>query len=149
MWTISELTAQSGVSRRNVYFYIHQGILPPAGGSGLGAYYGPEHLLRLQTLPILRARGMRLDAIRKFLGELSPEQLEAFLHAHGGGESASTPASASPPTPSPAAQPQALVRVLLAPGVEVLIEAGVMRRHPQLARRLMGVVGETLAGADT
>jgi DNA-binding transcriptional MerR regulator len=65
--TIQELSDSSGISRRNIYFYTQQGILPPPEGAGLAARYSEIHLLRLKAIPILRSQGLRLDDIRQRL----------------------------------------------------------------------------------
>ncbi len=77
--TIQDLTDQTGLPRRTIHFYIQQEILPPAQGSGLGAYYQPEHLVRLKLIPLLRQQGLRLDDIRQKFTTLSPSELENLL----------------------------------------------------------------------
>jgi DNA-binding transcriptional MerR regulator len=115
-YTITELSALSAVNRRNIHFYIQQGLLPPADGAGLGARYTDEHLLRLRAIPVLRNRGLRLDAIRERLAGLDGAAVRALLappppdSAWGG------------PTPAPLAGPgETVTRYRLAPGVEILI----------------------------
>lgn len=120
-YDISELSSLSGVTRRNIHFYVQQGLLPPAEGAGLGARYTDAHLLRLRAVPLLRARGLRLDQIRERLSRLGYGELEALL------------ADLSRPVPEhPASdgdeeggQPQAqtLVRYLIAPGIELTVAA--------------------------
>lgn len=65
IFSIQELTDQTGISRRTIHFYVQQGLLPPPSGAGLGATYHETHLLRLQLIPLLRQKGMRLDEIRE------------------------------------------------------------------------------------
>ena len=60
-YDIQELVDLSGISRRNIYFYVQQGVLPAPQGAGLAARYGEEHLLRLRLIPLLRQDGLRLD----------------------------------------------------------------------------------------
>ncbi len=77
--TIQELCDQTGLPRRTIHFYTQQGILPPPQGSGLGARYQPEHLIRLKLIPVLRKQGLRLDDIRlKFQSSSSSELAETF-----------------------------------------------------------------------
>lgn len=78
-FTIQELIQQSGVSRRNVYFYTQQGILPPPQGAGLAAHYFERHLLRLLALPVYRSQGLRLDQIREELENISLDELRALV----------------------------------------------------------------------
>lgn len=76
---IQELTSQSGVPRRTIYFYVQQGILPPPQGAGLAASYSEEHLLRLRLIPVLRREGLRLDEIRERFGSLNVEEMRRLL----------------------------------------------------------------------
>src|SRR6266481_623465 len=78
-YTIGELVSLSGVNRRNVHFYVQQGLLPPPRGAGLGARYSDKHLLCLRAIPVLRNRGLRLDEIRERLAGSDARSLEAFL----------------------------------------------------------------------
>ncbi|HYF62399.1 MAG TPA: helix-turn-helix domain-containing protein [Herpetosiphonaceae bacterium] len=114
-YTITELSALSGVNRRNIHFYIQQGLLPPADGAGLGARYTDEHLLRLRAIPVLRDRGLRLDAIREQLAGLDPAAVQSIL--------AQPEPRPRPAPPAPTAG-ETVTRYRLAPGVEVLIGPG-------------------------
>lgn len=78
-YDIGELSELSGVTRRNIHFYVQQGLLPPAEGAGLGARYSDAHLLRLKAIPLLRAKGMRLDQIRERLSSLNTAGVENLL----------------------------------------------------------------------
>jgi DNA-binding transcriptional MerR regulator len=121
-YTITELSERSGVNRRNIHFYVQQGLLPPAEGAGLGARYTEEHLLRLRAIPILRNHGLRLDEIRERLVGMDASAVEALL---------ARPPSA-PARPQP--QAEAVTRYTLAPGVELLIGPDADRAwHAQIA----------------
>ena len=77
--TIQDLCDQTGLPRRTIHFYTQQGILPPPQGLGLGARYRPEHLLKLNLIPVFRKQGMRLDEIRqKFHASSESELTEAY-----------------------------------------------------------------------
>jgi DNA-binding transcriptional MerR regulator len=78
-FAIQELCDQTGVPRRTIHFYIQQEILPPPDGSGLGARYRREHLLRLKLIPILRQQGLRLDDIRVKFKNASLSELEQLI----------------------------------------------------------------------
>jgi DNA-binding transcriptional MerR regulator len=116
-YTITELSALSGVNRRNIHFYIQQGLLPPADGAGLGARYTDEHLLRLRAIPVLRDRGLRLDAIREQLAGLDAAAVQALLARPA------APPNGLPPTlpPRQPAAGESVTRYRLAPGVELLV----------------------------
>ncbi|MBQ0825788.1 MerR family transcriptional regulator [Streptomyces tagetis] len=71
--TIDELAARSGVTVRTVRFYGTRGLLPPPvlGPRRVGRY-GRAHLARLALIEELRAQGMTLAAIERYLGRLPP-----------------------------------------------------------------------------
>jgi len=122
-YTIGELVSLSGVNRRNVHFYVQQGLLPPPQGAGLAARYSDEHLLCLRAIPVLRNRGLRLDEIRERLARSDARSIEALLAE----APRSTPIDRKPrfgTTPNPAhPKAQHLVRYTLAPGVELLVDS--------------------------
>jgi DNA-binding transcriptional MerR regulator len=116
-YTITELTELSGVSRRNIHFYVQQALLPPPEGAGLGARYTDEHLLRLRAIPVLRNRGLRLDEIREQLAGMDLSAVGALLK-----QSPPAPAGRPPPHPAqPWPRAEAVTRYTLAPGVELLV----------------------------
>ena len=129
-YTIGELVSLSGVNRRNVHFYVQQGLLPPPHGAGLGARYSDEHLLCLRAIPILRNRGLRLDEIRERLAGSDARSIEAFL--------VEAPRSAPVPRCETTTNPtkpkaQHLVRYTLAPGVELLVDSANSTASAQVA----------------
>lgn len=129
-FTIAELAEQSGVNRRNIHFYVQQGLLPPAQGAGLAARYSDEHMLRLQAIRVLRDRGLRLDQIRQQLERMSYAEVQALL-----AERPVARAVASAP------QPEALRRYTLAAGVELQLGA-------QAAASLAGSEAEFVAAVQ-
>jgi len=80
--SIQDLCDQTGVTRRTIYFYIQQKILPPPSGAGLSTYYTDEHLLRLKLIPILRNQGLRLDDIRTTFQNATIKELQAKLEMY-------------------------------------------------------------------
>lgn len=76
---IQRLVQESGVTRRTIYFYVQQGVIPPPEGAGLAAYYTTEHLLRLQMIPLLRREGLRLDEIREQLAHMTADEMKRRL----------------------------------------------------------------------
>ena len=132
-YTIGELVSLSGVKRRNIHFYVQQGLLPPPQGAGLGARYSDEHLLCLRAIPVLRNRGLRLDEIRERLAGSDARSIEAFL-AEAPRSVPLAPAPRCGTVPNPA-QPKAqhLVRYTLAPGVELLVDSANSTASSQVA----------------
>jgi DNA-binding transcriptional MerR regulator len=128
-FTIAELAEQSGVNRRNIHFYVQQGLLPPAQGAGLAARYSDEHLARLNAIRALRDRGLRLDQIRQQLEKLSFAEVQALLTQQ--------------PQAEPVAVPQAeLVRqYTLAAGLTIQV-------GPQAAANFAGSEAEFIAAVQ-
>ena len=122
-YTIGELVSLSGVNRRNIHFYVQQGLLPPPQGAGLGARYSDEHLLCLRAIPLLRNRGLRLDEIRERLTVSDARSIEALLvEAPRATPIDRTPRFGTVPNP-PRPKAQHLMRYTLAPGVELLVDS--------------------------
>jgi DNA-binding transcriptional MerR regulator len=156
-YTIAELTERTGVNRRTIHFYVQQGLLPPPEGAGLGARYSDEHLLRLQAIPLLRRQGLRLDDIRAQLAGLDRPGLQAVV-GHRAPlppvRTAAEPAAlAGPPDREPADAPgqiawphgQPVTRYVLAPGIELLVDAAaeprLRARAAELAQAIQRVLG--------
>jgi DNA-binding transcriptional MerR regulator len=62
-YNLAELAQRSGVSARTIRYYQSVGLLPKPVRRR-EAVYGPHHEERLQLIASMRARGLRLDAIR-------------------------------------------------------------------------------------
>ena len=78
-YTMADLEKETGISARNIRYYITQGLLPSARGRGVGATYGPTHLLRLKAIALLKAKHTPLDEIRRQLDGMRDTQLAAML----------------------------------------------------------------------
>ncbi|MFT4040210.1 MAG: MerR family transcriptional regulator [Thermomicrobiales bacterium] len=78
-YTIGDLERETGISARNIRYYITQGLLPAANGRGVGATYGPDHLLRLKYITTLKDSNMPLAEIRQKLEGLQGDTLAAML----------------------------------------------------------------------
>lgn len=135
-YTINELEEISGVARRNIHFYVQQGLLPPAEGAGLAARYGEEHLLRLRAIPMLRLRGLRLDAIRETLADMRQPELQQLL-AHP--QPVPPVKDVLPPAPQlpPAPGTETLIRYDLAPGIQLLVESNIAGRRAMAVAELV------------
>lgn len=55
------------VTRRTVYYYINEGLLPPAEGSGTGSAYGLRHQLLLKLIKLYQQAHMPLRKIKDLL----------------------------------------------------------------------------------
>ena len=78
-YTISDLERETGISPRNIRYYITQGLLPPANGRGVGATYTADHLLRLKFVNKLKQDNLPLAEMRKQMDGLSQEKLADVL----------------------------------------------------------------------
>jgi DNA-binding transcriptional MerR regulator len=78
-YTMADLEKETGISARNIRYYITEGLLPSARGRGVGATYGPTHLLRLKAIALLKAKHTPLDEIRRQLDGMRDTQLAAML----------------------------------------------------------------------
>jgi DNA-binding transcriptional MerR regulator len=67
--TIEQLSAEAGLSVRNIRSYASQGLLPPPEVRSRIGYYGPEHLSRLRLVGELRNEGLKLEGIKRLLDE--------------------------------------------------------------------------------
>jgi DNA-binding transcriptional MerR regulator len=79
-FTISELTAESGVEPRTIRSYVEKGIIPGPDSLGRGARYPQDSLDRLKVLQLLRDanRSLTLDQIRVLLQSLGPSELRGL-----------------------------------------------------------------------
>lgn len=60
---IQELADLGGVSRRTVRYYVQEGLLPAADGTGRGGHYKALHLARLVRIRELQEEGVPLAEI--------------------------------------------------------------------------------------
>ena len=68
--TISELERESGVGRNTIYYYISDGLLPPAQkASATRAVYNRTHVELLREIHRLKGEGMTLKQIREALAD--------------------------------------------------------------------------------
>ena len=63
-YSLADLAEASGVPPRTIRFYQASGLLSKPRREGRAAVYGDAHLERLELIADLRARGLKLEAIR-------------------------------------------------------------------------------------
>lgn len=80
-YSLDELAASAGVPARTIRFYQASGLLPKPRREGRSAVYNDEHRQRLDLVADLRARGLKLDAIRDMVdaGSLGKAPVVALL----------------------------------------------------------------------
>jgi DNA-binding transcriptional MerR regulator len=72
-WRVEDLARRADVSVDTIRFYQKRRLLPPPAREGRVAWYGSEHVERLQRIRDLRARGLTLALIGRLLdGDLDP-----------------------------------------------------------------------------
>ena len=75
--TIDQLAARTGLTVRNIRAHVTRGLLPPPQMQGRTAYYGPQHVARLELVTGLQQQGFNLAAIRKLVaGPTAPSAEE-------------------------------------------------------------------------
>ena len=80
--TIDELARETGMTVRNVRSHHARGLLPPPEVRGRTGFYGPEHVERLRLIVQLQSEGLKLEGIKRLLGD-SGERLLALKRAAG------------------------------------------------------------------
>lgn len=79
--TIDQLAGCTGMTVRNIRAHVTRGLLPPPHMVGRTAFYGAEHVARLELIVGLQQQGFNLAAIRKLVSgpaAPSPEETVAF-----------------------------------------------------------------------
>jgi DNA-binding transcriptional MerR regulator len=136
-YSIGELSDLTGLSRRTIHYYVQRGLLPPPEGGGRGHYYTGDHLERIRRIRAWQDAGTSLDGIKAI-----------FDLGDGAGRAAA-------PTPARRPEPAMWVRLPVAPGVELGLQAGRFRISPgrlaQLAESVADLCAELIppqAGSD-
>jgi DNA-binding transcriptional MerR regulator len=80
--TIDELARETGLTVRNLRSHHARGLLPPPEVRGRTGYYGPEHVERLRLIQQLQGEGLKLEGIKRLLGDPG-QRLLALKRAAG------------------------------------------------------------------
>lgn len=78
-YTMADLERETGISSRNIRYYITEGLLAPSYGRGPSATYDLGHLLRLRMIVKYREEGLPIKDIRDRLGNFSDEEIASTL----------------------------------------------------------------------
>src|SRR3954471_701375 len=78
--TIDELARETGLTVRNVRSHHARGLLAPPEVRGRTGFYGPEHVQRLRLILKLQSEGLKLEGIKRLLGD-DGERLLALRRA--------------------------------------------------------------------
>ena len=66
-YTLDELSALTGITKRNVRYYMQKGLVDRPGGTGKGSYYTQAHLDQLQETRKWKQAGLSLDRIHEIV----------------------------------------------------------------------------------
>jgi DNA-binding transcriptional MerR regulator len=80
-WVIAELSRLSGVPVRRIRYYVAQDMIRPLERRGTATRYPRMELLRLLAIPLLRAKRLKLDGIRRELERLGETELLRMIAA--------------------------------------------------------------------
>ncbi|HEY1898277.1 MAG TPA: MerR family transcriptional regulator [Steroidobacteraceae bacterium] len=76
--TAADCAARTGLTVRALRVYEREGLLKPGRAANGWRRYGPEDLLRLNTISVLKTLGLTLAQIRKLLRETNPSLLSVL-----------------------------------------------------------------------
>jgi DNA-binding transcriptional MerR regulator len=107
-YSIGDLAALGGVSRRTVRYYVQEGLIPEPLGRGRGDHYGEGHLAQLLCVKAMQEAGRTLEEIRRALAGTSGRR-----------------AVAEPLSPAAAIPSSVWRRIELADGVELHVASSV------------------------
>lgn len=117
-YSLEELSALTGVSRRTIRYYIQLELVDRPDGETRAARYGPRHLEQLTRVRRLSAEGFSLNHIRHLIKEI--------------------PTAPAAPPPGTA---ETWTRLFLAGGVELGLNPRRSRLSPEALRLLIrGVI---------
>lgn len=118
VYTIDDLCALTGYSRRTIRYYVSEGLLEPPAGRGRGGFYYDSHLERLQQIRAMQDRGLRMSDIQN----LAPEAQTSI---------------------EPAPTREFWMRLPICPGVEIHVRRDLEEQYPKAIDALVRV-GKTL-----
>ena len=116
-FTLDEIAALAELPRRTVRYYIQSGLVDRPEGIGKGAYYTPRHVEQLLLVRKWQLAGLSLERI----GEL--------LRDEGGGP--------LPPAPRRPGTVEVWSHLVVADGLELMLEPGRAGLSPEQVRALM------------
>ena len=85
-FSISELEKLAGLTRRTIHCYTKEKLIPPPDGTGGGAKYGEEHLLRLQLIKEMQKSHLKLSGIREALNAMNISEMNQLYEKAQGGK---------------------------------------------------------------
>jgi DNA-binding transcriptional MerR regulator len=120
--SLDELCTLANLPRRTVRYYIQLGLVDRPIGETRAAYYTGRHLEQLLTIRKWTEAGLSLERVRELLG---------------GGE-----AGVPPPRPRKPGSVEVMSHLVIADGVELVVEPGRAGLDPRQVRELFKAVME-------
>ena len=137
-YSLDDLSARSELPARTVRYYIQLGLVDRPVGTGKGAYYTPRHLEQLLHIRKWQLAGLSLERI----GEL--------LRQEGSLEGSALDMSRPlPPTPRRPGTVEVWSHLVVAEGVEVVLEPGKAGLSPEQVRAFFRAVTEAYAAVQS
>jgi DNA-binding transcriptional MerR regulator len=119
---LDTLCTLAGLPRRTVRYYIQLGLVDRPIGETRGAYYTDRHLQQLLTIKKWTDAGLSLERVRELLEGADP--------------------SVPPPRPRKPGSVEVMSHLIVADGVELVIEPGRAGLKPEEVRKLFKSVLE-------
>jgi DNA-binding transcriptional MerR regulator len=137
---LEELANRAGVSPRTVRYYIQRGLLPAPDFKGPDTAYGEKHLLGLRAIRKLQDAYWPLDAIASALAGKDEAALKKLAEGP-----LPTREVADEPAPKPhhldPIRKKTVTRLVLAPGVELLVDDDAPASSQKLVERIQRLSG--------
>ncbi|MBM3478115.1 MAG: MerR family transcriptional regulator [Alphaproteobacteria bacterium] len=124
---IDEIAGLAELPRRTVRYYIQAGLVDPPEGAGRGARYGRRHVEQLLQIRKWQLAGLSLERIAEIMRR---PDADAPL----------------PPAPRRPGTVEVWSHLVVADGVELVIEPGRARLSPEQVRALFRAVARIHAG---
>ena len=128
--------ARTRPTERTIRFYVARGLVSPPDGRGTAAMYGYKHLLQVLAIKLRQMEGATLEVLTREFAEQPGDQLERRVAsvlgprlpppgevAQGSAPARGRFARALTPTPRTALPTGLHRRIVVAPGVELLVDA--------------------------
>ncbi|WP_437485800.1 helix-turn-helix domain-containing protein [Sorangium sp. So ce1014] len=137
-YTIGEIAEEAGVSERTIRYWYKRNLFVPPPFAGPGTRYLREHRLQILSIQKLREQGLKLPEIKRKLVTMSPADMEALL--------VPPPPAVRPPPPEPTYAAERWERVVLVPGLELLVSSAGGPVLRQIAQQIVNHFGGAAPG---
>jgi len=123
LYSAAELAAMTGITPRRLRYYVREKLIDPPIGLGRGRHYDCGHLSQLRRVLGLRRAGLGHAAIRADAETLRRLLISKEYDATTVEFAAAIAGKGQPvPGKAPPSEPKRLVRLRMAPGIELLVD---------------------------